>query len=377
VFPREEYDSRISKLRRWMENKGVDLSIIRSGANMSYLSGTNAASALVVPVEGDPFLIARYAFGDRIAEEQSVYEVITAKPFYGLDKVDKKEISFLIRDEIGRRGIRARKLAFDGNKQEEEELRRAFRKGGRSLPVLSLSQEILKIRSIKSEREIDMMRKSCEISINAFYNTAPEIAPGVTEKEIAGRMELEMRRLGGDGPAFPTIVCFGENSFNAHHIPTERRLKEGDIVLIDFGSSYSAYASDMTRTFVVGKPEKRLEEIWYAVYESQEKAIMKLKAGISAEDPDKEARAVLSEKGLLDNFVHGIGHGVGLEVHEPPFLLVGKKDRIEENYVVTIEPGVYIKGWGGVRIEDTLAVRSGGAEVLTGELIKEIELKRC
>ena len=375
MFPKEEYDSRISKLRKWMESKKVDLSVIRSGANMSYLSGTNAASVLVVPMDGDPFLIAKYAFGDKIAEERSAYEVVSVKPFYGLDRVDDKKISFLIKDEIEKRGIKARRLAFDGTKQEEEELRKAFRKGGRSLPVLSLSQEVLRIRAVKSEREIDVMRKSADISINAFYNVLSEIEPGVTEKEIAGRMELEMRRLGGDCPAFPTIVCFGENSFNAHHIPTERRLKDGDIVLIDFGSSYSMYASDMTRTFVVGKPEKKLEEIWYAVYESQEKAIISLKAGVSAEDPDREARNVLSRMGLLDNFVHSTGHGIGLEVHEPPRLLVGVKDRIEENYAVTVEPGIYIKGWGGIRIEDTLIVRSDGTEVLTKGLIKEIELK--
>jgi Xaa-Pro aminopeptidase len=376
MFPKEEYDSRISKLKKWMDNKKVDLSVIRSGANMSYLSGTNTASALIVPMDGEPFLIARYAFGDKIAEEEAVYEVVTVKPFYGLDKVDDKKISLLIKEEIGKRGIRMRKLAFDGSEQEEEELRKAFRRGGRSLPVLNLSQEILKIRAIKSEREIDTMRRSADISVNAFYNVIPEIVPGVTEKEIAGRIELEMRRLGGDGPAFPTIVCFGENSFNAHHIPTERRLKSGDIVLIDFGSSYCMYASDMTRTFVAGKPEKKLEEIWYSVYESQEKAIMKLKAGINAEDPDKEARDVLNKSGLLENFVHSTGHGIGLEVHEPPRLLVGVKERIESGYAVTVEPGVYIKGWGGIRIEDTMIVRSDGAEILTKRLIKEIELKR-
>ncbi|MGB9631377.1 MAG: M24 family metallopeptidase [Candidatus Methanodesulfokora sp.] len=376
MFPKEEYDSRIFKLRKWMESKKVDLSIIRSGANMSYLSGTSAASALVVPIDEDPFLIARYAFGDKIAEEQTAYEVVTVKPFYGLDKVDDKKISFLIKDEIKKRGMRTRKLAFDGNEQEEEELRRAFRRGGKSLPVLSLSREILRIRAVKSEREIETMRKSADISVNAFYSTVSEIMPGVTEKEIAGRIELEMRRLGGDGPAFPTIVCFGENSFNAHHVPTERKLREGDIVLIDFGSSYSMYASDMTRTFVIGKPEKKLEDLWNAVYESQEKAIMKLKAGVSAEDPDKEARDVLNKRGLLDIFVHSTGHGIGLEVHEPPRLLVGVKDKIERNYTVTVEPGIYIKGWGGIRIEDTLVVRSDGSEVLTRGLIKEMELKR-
>ncbi|MGY0288015.1 MAG: M24 family metallopeptidase [Candidatus Methanodesulfokora washburnensis] len=376
MFPKEEYDSRISKLKKWMDSKRVDLCVIRSGANMFYLSGTNTASALIVPIDEEPFLIARYAFGDKIAEEQAVYEVVAVKPFYGLDRVEDKKISLLIKEEIKKRGIRARKLAFDGNKKEEEELRRTFRRGGRSLPVLNLSQEILRIRAVKSEREIETMRRSADISVNAFYNVIPEIVPGATEKEIAGRIELEMRRLGGDGPAFPTIVCFGENSFNAHHIPTERRLKSGDIVLIDFGSSYHMYASDITRTFTVGKPERKLEEMWYSVYESQEKAIMKIKAGINAEDPDKEARDVLNKSGLLENFVHSTGHGIGLEVHEPPRLLVGVKERIESGYAVTVEPGVYIKGWGGIRIEDTMIVRSDGAEILTKRLIKEIELKQ-
>jgi Xaa-Pro aminopeptidase len=170
-------------------------------------------------------------------------------------------------------------------------------------------------------------------------------------------------------------VCFGENSFNAHHVPRPRKLRRDDLVLIDFGAKFEGYASDMTRTFVFGEPNSKVEKVWSAVFEAQRSAMEKICSGVCCGLPDETARRVLNEKGLLDYYVHTLGHGVGLNVHEPPRLIIGSDERLEEGYVVTVEPGVYIKKWGGVRIEDTVVVRRRGREVLTEKLGKFIRFK--
>ncbi len=367
-----DYLRRISSL---VEScRGIDLIIVTEPEDMRYLSGTENALALVIPRDQEPFLIAKYAFGDVLAEEESPLDVVVVKPEIGLNgKRDLKRIHEVIGDLISE--MRARCVGMDGPGDLRAKVRRRVEKSGRRISIRDVGKRILNLRKTKDEKEIEIMRRSAEISIEVFYEVVPELREGLTEIEVASRFEYEFRLRGGDGSSFPTIVCFGENSFNAHHVPRPRKLRRDDLVLIDFGAKFEGYASDMTRTFVFGEPNSKVEKVWSAVFEAQRSAMEKIGSGVCCGLPDETARRVLNEKGLLDYYVHTLGHGVGLNVHEPPRLIIGSDERLEEGYVVTVEPGVYIKKWGGVRIEDTVVVRRRGKEVLTEKLGKFIRFK--
>ena len=193
-----------------------------------------------------------------------------------------------------------------------------------------------------------------------------EIEPGITEARIAWELELEMRRLGAAGPAFDIIVGAGPNGALPHHRADDSILRQGDPVVIDMGANYEGYHSDLTRTFYVGNPDDEFLSIYSIVLQAQETAIREVRPGMTGEDVDKIARTVIEEAGYGEEFGHGLGHGVGLAVHERPIVVPTSEDVIENGMIFTIEPGIYISGWGGVRIEDIVVMEDGRARILTG-----------
>ncbi len=377
---KEEFLKRVGKLKKWMEKKDIDASLFLPGSNMLYLSGTKNAGLLVVPIDGDPFLLARYAFGDALAEEESPFELKVVKPYYGTKKKQTKSVNLLkeARNVLASHKIKVKRLGVEKSRVASlKEVRKVFRVKRRSVPLLDAGSFVENLRMIKSSLEIELIRKSAEISAKALEYVVDDLKPGVMEKTIANKLEFLMRDLGASDLAFSSIVAFGENTFNAHHVPTEKKLKEGDLVLFDWGAKFFGYCSDTTRTFVFGKPNSGIVERFKAVAEAQNEGLNSVKAGVPLEDPDITSRKVLEKYGLVGEFVHSLGHGLGLDVHEMPRLLVGAKGKLKEDMVVTVEPGVYIKGWGGIRIEDTIVVRKEGAEVLTTGIPKELDfLKR-
>ncbi len=374
MYPRSELDTRIRRLKRWMSRRNVDLTLIESWSNMLYLSGTAEASLLVVPLDDEPMLIARYAFGDEIAKERSPFHVEVIKPFYGLNSKDVYNPKAF--DVVGENFSKARRIAVDFLSSQDmiKDLRKRFKRGRKSAAILDASKQLERMRVIKSDYEIGLMKESASIAIKAFNSL--EIKPSMTEREIANELEFEMRELGADGPSFPTIVASGPNSFNAHHISTDRRVMEGDILLIDFGARYMGYCSDMTRTFFMGRPPEKFLARYDAVLNAQLKALDYIREGVTFEKPDIEARKVLKEANLLEYYVHSLGHGVGIDIHEFLRLLVGRKGRLMERMVVTDEPGIYIRGWGGIRIEDTVLVGKNRSIPLTGSLAKDPDYLR-
>ncbi len=374
MYPRSELDIRIRRLKRWMGRRDVDLTLIESWSNMLYLSGTAEANLLVVPLDDEPMLIAKYAFGDEIAKERSPFHVEVIKPFYGLNS--KEIYSPKAFDIIAESFGKAKRIAVDFLSSQDmiKDLRKRFKRGRKSAAILDANKQLERMRVIKSDYEISLMKKSASIAIKAFNSL--EIKPGMTEREITNKLEFKMRELGADGPSFPTIVASGPNSFNAHHINTDRRVTEGDILLMDFGARYMGYCSDMTRTFFMGKPPENFLSRYDAVLNAQLRALDYIKEGATFEKPDIEARKVLKEAGLLEYYVHSLGHGVGIDIHEFLRLLVGKKGRLMEGMVVTDEPGVYIRGWGGIRIEDTVLVGKNRSISLTESLAKDPDYLR-
>ena len=222
---------------------------------------------------------------------------------------------------------------------------------------------IERLRMVKSAGEIERIRRSVKLNSRAFEQVAARVRPGMKESGLAAELEYRMRRLGAEKPAFETIVAGGVRSALPHAQPTAAAL-EG-LVVVDMGAFVEGYASDMTRMLFIGSPNARVKRAYQAVLEAQLAALDAVRPGVTAGRVDDVARAALRAYGLDRAFVHSTGHGLGLEIHEPPRLGKGEKTRLRAGMVITVEPGVYIQGWGGIRIEDTVVVTERGCEVLT------------
>ncbi len=222
------------------------------------------------------------------------------------------------------------------------------------------------LRVTKDDDEIAQIRAACRISDAALSALLPQIHPGLSERQIARRLEWQLYEHGADGLSFETIVAAGENAAIPHHVPSERRLRAGDLLKIDFGAEYRGYHADETRTFVVGAPPASWQrELHSLVLTAQAAGRDAARPGAALKDVDEASRSVITTAGHGDHFGHGLGHGVGLEIHEAPMISHGSTGLLSEGATITIEPGVYLPGRGGIRIEDTLLVSDGAAEPLT------------
>ena len=228
-----------------------------------------------------------------------------------------------------------------------------------------LSGELQSLRAVKNEGEIDRIREAARIAGEALAAVRGMIRPGVREKEIAVELEYRMRLGGAEQAAFETIVAAGANAALPHATPGSRAIADGDCVTIDYGAVSGGYHSDETCTYIVGHASDRQQEVYRLVREAHDRAIRAIRAGVSCGEIDRIARGFLEEAGLGAHFSHGTGHGVGLDVHEAPRLAAGREEILRAGMVVTVEPGVYLPGLWGVRIEDTVLVREEGCEILT------------
>ena len=220
-------------------------------------------------------------------------------------------------------------------------------------------------RVFKDQRELALLQKAIDASDAAMEAVCPTITAGMTEREVAWRMQMAMRDFGADGISFDTIVASGPNGAMAHHRPSDRIIQQGEPIVIDMGAIVEGYCSDITRTVVVGEPDETFNKIYDIVLGAQLTAINMVKPGMTGEDCDDLSRAVIAEAGYGDNFGHSLGHGVGLAVHEHPRVSPRSPDKLEPNMVFTVEPGIYLTGWGGIRIEDIVVLGDDGAKVLS------------
>ena len=220
-------------------------------------------------------------------------------------------------------------------------------------------------RSIKDADELVLLQRAIDASDLAMEQVCPIITAGMTEREVAWRMEMAMRDAGADGISFDTIVAAGPNGAMAHHMPTDKVIQRGEPIVIDMGAKVGGYCSDITRTVVVGEPDEMFHKIYGIVLDAQLTAIDKVRTGMTGEEADGLARDVIAEAGYGDNFGHSLGHGVGLAVHENPRVSPRSQDPLDVNSVFTVEPGIYLSGWGGVRIEDIVILDKNGATPLS------------
>lgn len=230
--------------------------------------------------------------------------------------------------------------------------------------IKNCSEELMQLRMIKSEEELACVKKACEIIQEAYHNAIKLAKTGVTEKEIADKIRSEIIRLGGEGESFETIVAFGANAAVPHHETGETKLTENTAILVDTGALFNGYCSDLTRMAFFGTPDEEFKNAYDAVLTANLTAFDKIVGGMSGKDADAIAREVLKQRGYGDYFTHSLGHGVGLEIHERPNVSPRSRDNLEENAVFTVEPGVYLNGKFGIRIEDTATIKNGKAERL-------------
>lgn len=346
--------SRLRRLRKRMLAGDLDALYVGARPNIRYLSDfTGSAGHLLV--EHDQvtlFTDSRYTV--QAGEQTSGVEVSVGKRDSFLDF-----LASLKERKIGALGYERNRLSLSAFEALQEA------RGRRKL--LPQEQLVEELRVVKSEAEIDAIRRSVDLNSESLERVLGAVRPTWTENRTAGELDYWMRRLGAAGSSFETIVAAGAHSALPHATPRNERLGKNRLVLIDQGADLDGYASDMTRVVSFGDPGAEARKIHAAVLDALEAAVSTVRAGVSTRTVDQAARKSLEKKGLADRFTHSIGHGVGLEIHEPPFFRRGSDQalRLKAGMVITVEPGVYLPGIGGVRIEDILVVRAKGYERLT------------
>lgn len=238
--------------------------------------------------------------------------------------------------------------------------------------LVQIDDGLLGQRAVKDAQEIAAIQRALKIQQEAFRRTVRRIKPGQTEQEIAAFLEYQMRLLGADGPSFPTIVAADANASLPHAVPGSRKVRRGGIVLIDWGARWRGYCSDLTRVVAIGKMPRKIREVYQVVLDAQLAAIDAIKPGVALKEVDAVARRIITKAGYGKHFGHSLGHGLGLDIHEQPTLSAKSKGHLQPGQVVTVEPGVYLPGVGGVRIEDDVLVTQRGRRVLS-DLPKDLE----
>ncbi len=345
---------RIVKLKEAAFVKGgFDGYLIFGGSNMLYFLGCRGTSALLVPAEGQATV---YVYVTNYEQAKAALKGFNVQKVRADENLMEKIVAQAVECNV-------KKLAVDNlSIQSWRSLSRAFRGRGK----LKIDNgHIESLRSVKEKPEIELMRKAAELTSEGMKAAADTVKAGVCEYEVAAQIEYAMRSKGAGPTAFESIVASGACSAFPHGGCSGREIRDGDLVLVDIGATFEYYCSDMTRTFVAGTTSERQQKIYDTVKEAQQKAFEAATPEMPVAELDGVARQVIADAGFDNYFVHRLGHGVGLEVHEPPSMGPTSKERLQAGYVVTDEPGIYIPGYGGVRIEDTILIGKEGAERLT------------
>jgi Xaa-Pro aminopeptidase len=331
----------------------IDAFLITSPPNVRYLAGYTGSNGLllVTPDSATFFTDPRYTI--QSAQEVSIRTEIV--PRGGLLPAVARHI---VRKRFRRVGFEQQHLSYAQYAYLDGQLPGRTRLRG-------IADVVQRQRMVKAPEEIAAIRRSVLTNSQAFDRAVKKVKPRMSESDLAAELDYQMRRLGAEAPAFETIVASGERTALPHARPTARPIGANEILLIDMGASRDGYASDMTRVLHLGRESRETARMYRAVLEAQLAAIDVVRPGITAGRVDLVARQVLKKHGLDRAFTHSTGHGLGLEIHEPPRLGRGDKTRLEAGMTITIEPGAYIEGFGGIRIEDTVVVTSRGSEVLT------------
>ncbi|SFE30834.1 M24 family metallopeptidase [Alteribacillus iranensis] len=344
-------NKRIQKLRETLHTKRADGIFIESPTNRRYVSGFTGTSGAMLITEEEAYFITDFRYVEQAQDQCDGFHII--------------EQTSSIYNEVG---ILVKKSGVS---------RLLFEKEHTTYAVYELLQKYIQaelipsaglvenIRLYKEANEIEVLKEAAQIADNAFEHIIKKLKPGVTEMEISNELEFFMRNKGAVSSSFDIIVASGWRGALPHGVASDKVIESGELVTMDYGAYYKGYCSDITRTVAVGEPTNELKKIYQCVYEAQIRAVDAIKPGMSGVEADRIAREYIEQEGYGDHFGHGLGHGLGMEVHEGPRLSPKGKNTLEKGMVVTVEPGIYVSGVGGTRIEDDIVLTENGNERLT------------
>ncbi len=357
-------ETRLERLRQELEQRGLDAVLVLVEENRRYLSGFSASNNLPDEVAG-VLLVGREEKAlvtNSLYLEQVRMECGNWKPVLAEDNFERTVVTILKQWKVT-------KVAFESSGFTYERYRRLCTQLRETAPGVELEacpDLVEKLRLVKSKAEIEATVRALEIAENAFCAFLEKLAPGMTEKQAAWELEKAIRQLGAESLSFAPIVAAGPNSALPHARPGSRVIREGEPLLCDWGARLDGYCSDTSRTVVLGRPEPKFIEIFSTVKQAQEKAVAGIRPGRKASDVDRLARELIDKGPFKGKFTHSLGHGTGLAVHEEPRLSSKSSFTLQDGMLVTVEPGIYLPGWGGVRLENQVLVTGEGGQVLNG-----------
>ena len=345
--------NRLQQVRNHLVDWGVDAILVGSDTNRRWLSGFTGSAGWVLISQDAAILATDFRYWQQAELESPDYTL------FKLHRQPGELEGFVAEFSLAMMGIEGKKLSL-------HDFRRFRKIESKSIKWKSVGDRIDSLRHVKSREEIFLIRQAAAITDMAM-SQFPEIAqPGHSEKALAWELEKIMREAGADGLAFPIIVAAGRNSAKPHHRPSNRTLVEGDSIVVDMGAQVGGYRSDLTRTFYLGsEPDEQFWSIYNLVWEAEQHAIDQLNAGMTGAQADALARDLITQAGYGEAFGHGLGHGVGLDIHEGPSLSRRNEKALPAGAVVTVEPGIYLPEWGGVRIEDLVLLENNGVTRLS------------
>jgi Xaa-Pro aminopeptidase len=357
TLPPLQVAPRLGRLRQGLADAGCDAVVVTTRANVRYLSGFTGSAGILFVGPEDALLVTDGRYQTQAAEQLAAAGV-------GVDvEIGNQKAQSLALARAGRAFGRVGLEADDVSWAQQRDFASEVFPKAELVPTTGLVEAL---RRVKDEGELARMRAAAAVADAALAEIRPLLAEGPTEAEVALALDHAMRRLGASGPSFETIVAAGPNGAKPHARPGSRPIGKGELVVVDFGAVVDGYCSDCTRTFCVGAPgTKELARVVDVVAASQRAGVAAVSAGVDAGSVDQACRDLIADAGWAQAFVHGTGHGVGLDIHEWPRVGPGSAETLLEGSVVTVEPGVYLPGVGGARIEDTVVVERGGCRALT------------
>jgi Xaa-Pro dipeptidase len=347
----EVHEARRQRLREQLADRDVGAVLVTRLVNVRYLTGFSGSNATLLLTQEATVLATDGRYTTQASKQSPDIERHITADVHG-DLVSRAAGA-----SVGRLGFEPHDVTV--------ELHNRLAKVAEGVELVPVGRAVERLRVVKDEDEIDLIRRACAVADAALADLLPTILPGRTERDVAGDLEARMRQHGADGPSFETIVASGPNSAVPHHRPTGREISAGDFLKLDFGALVEGYHSDMTRTVVVGAAADWQREVYTVVAAAQQAGVDAALVGANAGDIDAVSRDVIEAAGHGEHYTHSLGHGVGLEIHEAPALRAGGSDTLAARTPVTVEPGVYLPDRGGVRIEDLLVVREDAPEMLT------------
>lgn len=343
---------RLDNVRKVLEELGLDGLLIASPFNRRYITGFTGTAGTVVITRDQAWLMTDFRYTSQASQQAKAFEVIQ----------DTGQLLELIRDKLEGTGVK--RLGFEKNHVSYASYG-SYKEAFQGIELVPTEHLVEKLRGIKDDKEQACIRRAVEITDLAFAHILDYLKPGVSEREVSAELEYFMRKNGAVSSAYATIVASGERSALPHGLASDKLLGPNEFVTLDFGANYEGYCSDLTRTVFIGSPNERQKEIYRIVLEANEATLNGLKPGMTGKEGDALARDIIAGHGYGEYFGHGLGHAFGLEIHELMRFSQRTEDRLEPGMIMTVEPGIYIPGFGGVRIEDDIVVTETGIDVLT------------